>query len=108
SWIQDLGLKDVVVLLGERQDIQDLNNVFDVACLSSWMEAFPNVIGEAMACGTPCAVTDVGDARDIVGDTGRVAPPRDPEALATAILDLLSSSPDDRRALGNLARTRVV
>lgn len=108
SWIQEQDLNDVVMLLGERRDIQDLNNVFDVACLSSWMEAFPNVIGEAMACGTPCAVTDVGDARDIVGDTGRVVPSRDPEALATAILDLLSLSPEDRRALGVLARARVV
>lgn len=107
-WIQEQGLGDVVMLLGERRDIQDLNNVFDVACLSSWMEAFPNVIGEAMACGTPCAVTDVGDARDIVGDTGRVVPARNPGALATAILDLLSLSPEDRQALGALARDRIV
>ena len=108
SWIQDLGLKDAVILLGERQDIQDLNNMFDVACLSSWMEAFPNVIGEAMACGIPCAVTDVGDARDIVGETGRVVPAKNPKALAEAIMDLLSMPAEGRQALGALARARIV
>lgn len=108
AWVQEQGLSDVTLLLGERSDIADLNNLFDVACLASWMEAFPNVVGEAMACGTPCVVTDVGDARGIVGDTGRVVPVRNAEALATATLELLTMSADARKSLGGRARSRIV
>lgn len=108
SWVRRLGLEESVLLLGERSDISALNSLFDVACLSSHMEAFPNVVGEAMACGTPCAVTDVGDCRAIVGDTGRVAAPRDADALAAAVEQLLQLHGDEREALGRQARARIV
>jgi len=71
-------------------------------------EAFPNVVGESMACGVPCAVTDVGDSAYIVGDTGRVVLAGDMPALATAIELLIGMPEDGLRALGAHARARIV
>ena len=94
-------------LLGRRNDISRLMSSFDVLVSSSIAEAFPLVIGEAMATSVPCVVTDVGDSALIVGDTGTVVPPRDGNALAMACLDLLSIPPEARRALGGNARDRI-
>jgi len=107
SLCQNLGLSNAVILGGERSDLPRLMAAADVAVLSSaWGEGFPNVIGEAMACCTPCVVTDVGDSSLIVGDCGKVVPSQDPGALATAIIELLS----DKRLLkdlGTKARARI-
>ena len=105
--VESLGLSGCVHLLGERADIPRITAALDVAALSSFAEAFPNIVGEAMACAVPCAVTDVGDAARIVGDTGRVVPPRNPQALAAAWLELLAMAPDERRSLGQKARRRI-
>lgn len=102
------GLQDSVFLLGERSDIPRLTVVLDIACSSSsYGEGFPNVIGEAMACGVPCVVTDVGDAAWVVGNTGRVVPPRNPHALAEGIIQLLDLPECERKALGVRARRRI-
>jgi glycosyltransferase involved in cell wall biosynthesis len=107
--IRDLGLAGRVHLLGERSDTAGLFAGFDVTCCaSSWGEGFPNVIGESMACGTPCVVTDVGDGACAVGDTGLVVPPRNPGALCVALLKILSMPVEARRSLGLSARKRVV
>jgi glycosyltransferase involved in cell wall biosynthesis len=103
----ELGIGHRVRFLGERRDVAAIMAASDVVVSSSWTEAFPNVVGEAMACGVPCVVTDVGDSSWIVGDTGRVVAPRRPEALAAAVQGLLSLSPAERRQLGLAARKRV-
>jgi glycosyltransferase involved in cell wall biosynthesis len=102
------GLGERLVRLGERSDIAALVPGFDVSGITSvFGEGFPNVVGEAMAAGVPCVVTDVGDAAWVVGDTGLVVPPGDASALASAWERLWSLGDDGRRALGQRARERI-
>lgn len=101
------GLKEHMHLLGRRDDIPRLMAAFDVLASPSHGEAFPNVLGEAMACGAPCVVTDAGDSAEIVGATGRVVPVGDMAGLAQQLLQVLRLSATERAALGQLARARV-
>jgi glycosyltransferase involved in cell wall biosynthesis len=108
GWLRAAGVADRFLLLGRREDVTAVLNALDIASLSSaFGEGFPNVVGEAMACGVPCVVTDVGDSAWLVGGAGRVVPARNPEALARAWLDLLESDSSERRAIGAIGRARV-
>ena len=60
----------------------DVYSALDIGTSASLSEGFPNVVGEAMACGVPCVVADCGDSARVVGDTGIVVPSEDVEALA--------------------------
>jgi glycosyltransferase involved in cell wall biosynthesis len=83
---EDLGLANKIIWAGARSDMPAVQNAIDIAVSASANgEGFSNVIGEAMACGVPCIVTDVGDSAAIVGDLGMVVPPQNPEALQSAI-----------------------
>ncbi|MDR0672860.1 MAG: glycosyltransferase [Zoogloeaceae bacterium] len=95
-------------LLGLRTDIPAIMASLDVlVSASSYGEAFPNVLGEAMSCGVPCAVTSAGDSAFIVGDTGKVVDIGDMRGLADALAFLLSLPPAERADLGARARKRV-
>lgn len=96
-----------VSLLGQRSDIDQIMPGLDLLCLSSSTEGFPNVIGEAMACGVPCVTTDAGDAGNIVEKTGWVVPTRNPAALAEALSNALNLSTLERGQLGNAGRARI-
>jgi glycosyltransferase involved in cell wall biosynthesis len=99
---------DRLHLLGDRDDVEKLMVCFNVFCLSSWSEAFPNVLGEAMACGIFCVATDVGDARAVLGEVGLIVPPKSPTALAGALLQVVDMPSDALAALSRAARARIL
>jgi glycosyltransferase involved in cell wall biosynthesis len=107
GWIEAAGIGSRCHLLGQRDDVPRLLAALDIAVSSSLGEAFPLAVGEAMACAVPCAVTDVGDSALLVGDTGRVAMPANPQALAKACGELLEMSAASRNLLGAAARRRI-
>lgn len=87
---RELKLDPFLTWVGARSDIFNVYNALDLLVSSSSLgEGFSNVVSEAMACGVPCAATDVGDARRLIGPFGEIAPPGNPEALKKAILVLL-------------------
>jgi glycosyltransferase involved in cell wall biosynthesis len=102
------GIAERCHLTGPVDDPEAIFNALDVLVSSSaYGEGFPNVLGEAMACGVPCVTTDVGDAAMIVADTGRVVGVRDWRALAREVLALLDIGAGAREALGLRARARI-
>lgn len=108
SWIRDEGIEDCVHLLGEREDVLPVYSALDLATSSSaYGEGFPNVLGEAMACEVPCVTTDVGDARELVDDTGLVVEPENPKQLAEAWEEFVTMNDARLRKGGRRARNRI-
>lgn len=88
----ELGISEKVIWAGARADMPAVHSALDIAASSSSDgEGFSNVIGEAMACGVPCVACDVGDSAWIIGNTGIVVPPKNPEALKTAMKRLIEN-----------------
>jgi glycosyltransferase involved in cell wall biosynthesis len=104
---RELGTKDRVHFLGERQDIDSILRSVDVAAISSDYEGTPLVAFECMANRTPLVATAVGGLPDIVrdGETGILVPPRDPAALADALTGVLSDPERGRRLADASAAT---
>jgi glycosyltransferase involved in cell wall biosynthesis len=106
--LEAAGVVGEVSLLGARGDVEMLLAGLDLFVLPSVDgEAFPLVLGEAMAAGVPCVATDIGDCRMIVGDTGTIVPPGDLAALVAACERLLDAGPATREQLGQNARQRI-
>ena len=98
-----------VLKLGETADIGRLLSACDLTISSSaFGEGFSNALLEGMSCGLPAVATDVGDAREIIGDTGLIVPPGNSDALAAAINTLLEEPEDSRLQRRERARDRIV
>jgi glycosyltransferase involved in cell wall biosynthesis len=103
-----LGIGSAVMFLGQRWDAPELLAASDLSVLSSHEEGFSNVILESMAAGLPVVATDVGGNKEAIvdGETGWLAPPRNPEALAARIIDLLKD-PSRAKRWGEKGKRRV-
>lgn len=103
-----LGLTNQLIWVAARDDMPAVYSALDITVSSSCSEGFSNTIAEAMACGVPCVVTDVGDSALIVGDVGSVVSSADPSVLAVAVGHLIDLPAEDLRVLGEACRARVV
>jgi glycosyltransferase involved in cell wall biosynthesis len=100
----DLGLADKLIWQGATTDVAAVYNALDVLVSASRAEGLPNVVGEAMACGVPCVVTDVGDSGRLVAEHGIVVPPQNSGALAEGIIRCLATH---LTVCGSHARARI-
>jgi glycosyltransferase involved in cell wall biosynthesis len=105
---KNLALSDHLIWAGAFEEMSNVYNAFDFIISSSISEGFPNVVGEAMACGVPCVVTDVGDSAWIVEKTGLVVPPKSPEALAAGMLEMLRWLEKDPKEIAFLTSQRII
>jgi glycosyltransferase involved in cell wall biosynthesis len=94
--------------LGLRRDIADLLDAADGYVLSSAWEGMPLALGEAMAMEKPVVATDVGGIRQLVGERGSIVAPKDSAALAAAMLNVMSLTEFERKAIGKAARERIL
>lgn len=107
QWIEASGHAARFHLLGERLDVEQVHAALDIEVSASVSEAFSNSLGEALCCGVPCVVTDVGDSAWLVDDAGWVVPSQDRAAMAEACQQILRMPATQRAALSERARQRM-
>lgn len=98
---------DRFVFLGEKKELNNIYPSFNVHCLYSITEGFPNVIGEAMACEVPCIASDVGDVKRIIGDTGWVVALGDKKQFIFALTQAYHADTEALKDLGHRARQKI-
>jgi glycosyltransferase involved in cell wall biosynthesis len=104
-----LGVMPRIVWAGPRSDMSAVYSALDILTSSSaFGEGFSNSIAEAMACERVCVATDVGDARKVLGSSGEIVPPAQPDALVRAWSQLLDRGPAWRVARGSEARAYII
>jgi glycosyltransferase involved in cell wall biosynthesis len=106
---RSLGIQDFVRFMGFRSDIPAVMASFDILAFPSHAESFGVVLIEAMAMGKPVVSTNCDGVLDIVvnGTTGLMVPPKDPEALARALEQVITDA-DLRQRMGTAGRARVL
>ena len=106
--IRELGLEGAISLLGDRRDVGRLLALLDLFVLSSINEGMPLTLIEAMSAAVPIVATRVGGIPEVVvhDETGLLVPPRSPDALAAAMLELLRD-PERARSMGLRGRERA-
>jgi len=102
-----LGLKNRIIWVGQRNDMPQVYNAFEILSSCSLCEGFSNVVSEAMACGITCVATDVGDTAFIMGGIGKIVQTGQSEELAQAWSDILNLSAQERELLSQRARNRI-
>ncbi|MEP6729704.1 MAG: glycosyltransferase [bacterium] len=104
--VEARGLRGSVRALGSVRPVSTLFPAFDAFALTSLREGFPNVLGEALACGVQCVATDVGACREVIGDAS-VYPVGDAAGVAEGLLQILAQSQAQRDRRAQEGRARV-
>ena len=103
-----LGLDSRLIWAGASTEMPAVYSALDIATSTSTSEGFPNVIGEAMACETPCVVTDAGDSAAIVGQSEQIVVAGDASSVVAGWNYLLNMTDEERQQVGRAARQRIV
>lgn len=105
---RELGIGDQVLFLGLRDDLPEIYPLLELFLLTSFSEGISVTLLESMSHGVPSVATRVGGNPEVVleGETGVMVPSDDPQALASAIGELLAA-PERARSMGQQARQRV-
>lgn len=107
-FLTDSLLTEYLIIIPERADIYNVMPSFNLLCLPSKSEGFPNVVAEAMASGVPAIVTDVGDAALIVGNKNMIIPLDNVEFTAERLLNFSLLSTTEKIDISDRVRKRVV
>ena len=106
----DLGLDDTICFKGETNDIRSVYCQYDVMCLPSFYEGFPNVICEAMSCGTPILCGNVCDNGYIVSEglNGLLFDPKNVDDMTKKIKDFVLMSEEQRKSISEYNRQKAL